>query len=279
MLIIFTVTAFAVEESSTVESSSSETISSSSENQSSSEISSESKPQENSSSEDITSTESNASTESNVSIVLPLQPVEESLKILSLPTKTVYQVGDSLDLNGIKVELITDTGDIVSPNLNELTATPTVFNSEGKIEVFVKYQKITASFEVTVNPRHIHEFKDWKVKTEPTCENIGESIGSCECGVADILLIEPLGHDWDEGEIIRKSSTISKGRIKYVCRRCKQEKRETIPKIKATLNDHIKNILKFRLTLKWWMVFAPIALIIAGYIVAIIAIFKKKEIK
>jgi uncharacterized protein YkuJ len=72
----------------------------------------------------------------------------ESIEITSLPTKTVYSIGDSFDRTGLKVTATLENGE-----KNEITAfTVSGYDSEtaGEQTLTVKYMGKTATFTVTV---------------------------------------------------------------------------------------------------------------------------------
>ncbi len=224
-----------------------------------------------SSSEEASSSENTTSSEPEPEIV------KTTLQIIDLPIKTVYELGESLNLNGLKVNITTNSGVIVSNNGADLIVSATVLNTEGEQKIQLQYQDATAFFTVKVNPKHTHQFGAWEIKKEATCVQNGEKIRKCECEMVETVAIAKLGHDWDEGEIVKKATTEQAGQIKYICTRCQTENVEIIPKLTGVVDDN-KSISteKFKLTLQWWMVFVPVGLIIIGYIAAIAIIFKKK---
>lgn len=275
MIVSFGITALAEtsDNSSNTSSSESSSESSSSENSSSEDQnSSDQTPSEdNSSSEDVTSSENqNSSTNSSAA--------EPTLRIVSLPTKTVYEVGETLDVTGLKVNITTESGTIISNNGSNLNIASVTFTSAGEQRIEVKYGNVSAYFTVTVNAKHTHTFGAWTIEKEATCTEDGQKVRICECKYTETAAIAKLGHDWDEGEIVKKATTETEGQIKYVCTRCSEENVEAIPVLTGDTEDiGTETKEKFKLTLKWWMIFVPIALIIIGYITAISVIFKKKK--
>ena len=266
MVAVFSITTFAVEESSS-ESGSSESSSSSASSSSSNVSSANSSEQSSSSS----SAESSSFVDSTTSS--ETQPAEDStvLKIVRMPQKTVYNVGDKLDLTGLRVNIISNGSVIISSDGSNLTASISVFANEGKQTVTLTYGDASDSFEVTVNPKHTHKYGAWNVKTSATCEIDGVKVRTCECGDVQTAKIEATGHDWDEGTIIKEASTKSEGIIKYVCINCKNEKAEKIPIIEK---EKFKITVKFEL--KWWVIILPVVLIVILYILALKIIFEKQ---
>ncbi len=263
-ILIFSVTAFAEE---LLPSESSSAVSSS-------EISSE----ESSSSSEVPSSSVESSSSESLTSSEPIpEVVVPTIEIVSLPGKTVYELGETLDLNGLKVNITTSTGVIVSNNGANLKASATVLNTEGEQQITVSYEDLNAYFKVKVNPKHTHKFGAWEIEKEATCEQNGQKSRKCECGDIETVDIAKLGHDWDEGEIVIKATTEKEGQIKYSCTRCEEQKVEKTSKLVAeTQNNQSTSGPKFKLTLKWWMIFIPVGIIIIGYIVALSIIFKKK---
>ncbi len=67
---------------------------------------------------------------------------------------------------------------------------------------------------------------DGGVKTEPDCENEGSTLYSCtgcdipNCDATYVTdIIEAFGHDWDDGVVTRKASTVRFGEKKLTCMR------------------------------------------------------------
>lgn len=85
----------------------------------------------------------------------------------------------------------------------------------------------TMNIDVTDHQPVIDEAK------EATCLNSGLTEGS-HCSVCHTVLvtqqvIQPKGHDWDEGEIISNPTCTTTGEKLYHCKNCGQTKSETIP--------------------------------------------------
>lgn len=255
-------------ESAPSESTPSESSSSESSDVSSEVISSsESEP----SSSDISSSDTSSSDTSS-------QVAEITLQVMELPKKIVYELGETLDVTGLKVNIISNSGIVISRDGADLTIPNIVFNTEGKQQIEVKYQDAVTSFEVAVNPKHTHNYGAWEIEKEATCEAEGSKTRECECKTKENVVINKLGHDWNEGKITKKATTTAEGEIKYTCTRCSKEKTEKIPMLgEETATSTNKTGINFKLTLEWWMIFLPVGLIIAGYITAISVIFKKKS--
>ncbi len=72
------------------------------------------------------------------------------LRLDVLPSKTSYEIGESPDLSGMVLSIITDKGTKTAENLDDLEVTPEVFSESGKVRVTVSYGQESVSFEVTV---------------------------------------------------------------------------------------------------------------------------------
>lgn len=83
-----------------------------------------------------------------------------SIAVSKMPTKTVYEIGESLDTKGLQLKLIYSDGSVSYATSGFNTSG---FNSasEGAKMVTVNYQGKTVSFEVTVNPQ----------AEQPTCSD------------------------------------------------------------------------------------------------------------
>ena len=77
--------------------------------------------------------------------------VLSSIAVSEMPTKTVYEIGESLDTTGLQLKLIYSDGS-VSYATSGFTTGGFSSASEGAKMVTVHYQDKTVSFEVTVNP-------------------------------------------------------------------------------------------------------------------------------
>ena len=79
-----------------------------------------------------------------------------------------------------------------------------------------------------------YEVKDEDV--EATCTEAGSKGGShcsiCKEVITEAEVIEPLGHDWDEGTVIKEATKTENGKIQYTCTRegCGATKTEVIEK-------------------------------------------------
>lgn len=276
MIAAFGITVFA--ENDSVDSvpetdNSSSDISSGDQNNSSSESSSSDSQ---SSDSQPSSSESDSSSEDTTSSTPTDNTVKTTLQIVELPKKTAYELGETLDLTGLKVNIISGDGAVVSLDGKDLSVSQTVLNTEGEQRIQIKYNDAVAYFNVTVNPKHIHKYGAWKIEKEATCDSVGSKVRECECKHNEIQVIEKLQHDWDEGKIIKKATQKTEGVIRYVCTRCGKSNDEVLPIIDNNEQVQSNTEKSFKLQLEWWMIFVPVAVIIAGYITAISIIFKKK---
>lgn len=240
----------------------------SSDNNSSSSNSSSSSNQ--SSSSDQTSSEDTTQSK-------PETTVKTTLQIVELPKKLVYEVGEKLDLTGLKVNIISAEGVIISQDGKDLNVSITTLSKEGKQKVEIKVNDAKAQFEVTVNPKHAHSYGAWEIEKEATCAQEGSKVRVCECKHKETQVIEKLPHDWDEGKIIKNATQKTAGVIRYSCTNCDEVMDETIPILGDGEQTGTGINAKFKLQMKWWMIFVPVGVILAGYALAIAVIFKKKS--
>ena len=80
-----------------------------------------------------------------------VQPYDETLSTATLPDKTVYKVGETLDTTGLSL-IYTDAYNMSSTVMEGFTCTPTVLDTIGTQTVTVTYSGVTTTFDVTVQP-------------------------------------------------------------------------------------------------------------------------------
>ena len=78
-----------------------------------------------------------------------------------------------------------------------------------------------------------HTYPDaWTLVTEPTCTRDGLRTRTCTdpgCGKMLSERVPALGHDWDDGVIVRAPSGVRMGERRITCRRCGLTQAEAIP--------------------------------------------------
>lgn len=121
------------------------------------------------------STESNEATEI---IECTTKPNEASE---SLPETTISET--TAEESTIEVTTVEDT------TAEETTVEETTVEETTVEETTV--EETTAEPETTV---HIHSYSPWIIITEPTCEKAGKQERKCDCGNAQTMPIEALGH-------------------------------------------------------------------------------------
>ena len=87
-----------------------------------------------------------------------------------------------------------------------------------------------------------HQFTAEKVQIkEPTCTEKGTKAYKCEiCGeLEDEEEIPVLGHNWNDGIVIKPATETEEGEIKYTCWRCDETKIEVIPKLSAIKFEYV----------------------------------------
>ena len=76
---------------------------------------------------------------------------------------------------------------------------------------------------------------------EPTCTAEGYTSYTCQdCGKTirqDV--VEALGHDWDQGTVVKPATITETGLISYKCSRCGGTKTEVIPKLEGPANPFV----------------------------------------
>lgn len=78
----------------------------------------------------------------------------EGIGVLTLPDKTAYKTGDSLETAGLAIRVYTDDGGHFDVS-SGLDCSPTVLDKEGRQTVTVKYAEKTCTFTVTVEPSKV----------------------------------------------------------------------------------------------------------------------------
>ena len=131
------------------------------------------------------STESNEATEI---IECTTKPNEASE---SLPETTISET--TAEESTIEVTTVEDTTaeetTVEETTVEETTAEETTAEETTVEETTV--EETIAEPETTV---HIHSYSPWKILTEPTCEKAGKQERKCDCGNAQTMPIEALGH-------------------------------------------------------------------------------------
>ena len=92
-----------------------------------------------------------------------------------------------------------------------------------------------------------HTFGAWTVSQAAACEKAGQEKRACSvCGKAETRVLDPLGHDWDNGVTTVPAGFLEPGVKTYTCARCGATKTEEVP-VNATMNggsimDQLRNI-------------------------------------
>lgn len=82
------------------------------------------------------------------------EPTISGIRVTSMPNKTTYVVGETLDLTGLVVHTYDENGNNLEDVTNACSFNPaegTTLNNLGTISISVSYQGLVASFSVTVN--------------------------------------------------------------------------------------------------------------------------------
>lgn len=94
----------------------------------------------------------------------------------------------------------------------------------------------------TNNSSTNHEHSYTKVVTEPTCEKDGYTTYTCQCGDSYTdEIVTSLGHDWDNGTVLKAASCMEEGTMHYTCLNdSTHTKDEPISKTSHNLTKHDK---------------------------------------
>ena len=85
------------------------------------------------------------------------KPVITEIKITQQPYKTVYDLGEELDVTGLTVKAVYDNGTEETVSLSDCTVTGFDSETEGVKTVMVSYQGKTAQFTVEVKAQEVPE--------------------------------------------------------------------------------------------------------------------------
>ena len=133
---------------------------------------------------DITVTVSYGGAETN--FVVKVKPAEikaESIAIASKPSKTTYNVGESLDTSGLSIEVTKNDGTKETLTSGFTVSPSGALNTAGTVTVTVTYEGLTATFNVTVNqmaslPESGSNSESNSNSESTSSENTGTSTGS-----------------------------------------------------------------------------------------------------
>ena len=82
--------------------------------------------------------------------VAQAQEVVQAIYLLTYPNRTSYTVGDTVDVTGMRVQVVSNLG--ISEISSGFNWAPQVLRAEGTQNIIVSYQGQTAQFQVTVQP-------------------------------------------------------------------------------------------------------------------------------
>jgi hypothetical protein len=162
-------------------------------------------------------------------------PELDSLNIVTLPDKTEYTLGESLDLSGLSILAV--YSDKSTKPITDYTTNPThdtALISLGTQTVFISYTEntitVTTAFVILIVNAPVHEHNYATAITDQTCTEQGYTTYTCTCGDEHIADYVPaLGHDWDNGVVTKEPSEQEEGTMTYTCQRCQETRTETIP--------------------------------------------------
>lgn len=99
------------------------------------------------------------------------------------------------------------------------------------VDVGANNARLTAAAVHLSAPAHTYP-EAWTVVRAPTCTDDGLRTRTCldpGCGKTLSETIPALGHDWDDGVIVRAPSGVRMGERRVTCRRCGRTQAEAIP--------------------------------------------------
>ena len=99
------------------------------------------------------------------------------------------------------------------------------------VDVGANNARLTAASVHLSAPAHTYP-EAWTVVRAPTCTDDGLRTRTCldpGCGKTLSETIPALGHDWDDGVIVRAPSGVHMGERRVTCRRCGRTQAEAIP--------------------------------------------------
>ena len=120
------------------------------------------------------------------------------LTISSMPNKVNYSEGETLNTNGLVLDL---NGEKISEGF---ICDPVVLSGAGEHNITVSYGNTFAQFNVNVVNSCEHSFKDYKYNNDATCTTDGTKTATCEygCGTTDTVTAPNTakGHKFVENE-------------------------------------------------------------------------------
>ena len=143
-------------------------------------------------------------------------PTLTSIAVRTMPTKTVYAVGESFDQSGLTLTATFSDGSTQTIT-NGFTCTGFNAATAGTKTITVTYNGKTTTFTVTVNPPHEHVYTSTVTK-EPTCKEEGVRTYTCACGDSYTEAIPKTPHT---EQVIRAEPTCTAAGMTYiVCAYC-----------------------------------------------------------
>ncbi|MCL2813959.1 MAG: leucine-rich repeat protein [Oscillospiraceae bacterium] len=179
--------------------------------------------------------------------VLPAVIAElKSITVSTLPDKTKYTIGETLDLSSMIVTASYSDG--AEKAVTDYETTPTqgdILAEAGKQTVIVSYAEdginVTAGFEIIITePGHEHDYT--AEITKPNCTEQGYTTYTCDCGDEYVdNYVSALGHDFSVLiDNDNKDATCEKeGYDVYKCSRCDETDKVIIPALGHNWNTGI----------------------------------------
>lgn len=144
-----------------------------------------------------------------------------SISVISQPNKKVFDVGENIDLSGMKVEAVFDNG--TSCEVNDYYAETEELNESigtKNVPIIYAYNDVSKSDSVTVEIKH--DFGEWTIAIEPGCTQDGKKIRKCKgCGYEEEQSINAKRHDYSDTTV--KPTCTEQGYTLHICLNCGDE--------------------------------------------------------
>lgn len=126
---------------------------------------------------------------------------------------------------GVQVNITASNGEVYTSSENGVFKADQV----GIYQIIYETEnQVLASTTVTVE----HDITHSEIVKSPTCTENGQKKEICgNCGHETIIVLDALGHEYDEGIVTKKPTTTEEGIITYTCTICGSQKTESISKL------------------------------------------------
>ncbi len=208
----------------------------------------------------------------------------DSMSLAKLPNKTLYYIGETLDLTGMHVVVSSGYDIYDSYDGSGIIYTSRTFTKTGEYTISFTYGNgsVKDSFTVTVvqqEATHTHEFGEWNTISEPNCGINGYRFRRCDCGEDETEILPATGlHAWEE---VSKENGVTT----YRCPDCAEEKTEGTPittdspAATTPQNDNNNTPSKKDGRFPWWILMILVIALLIGGIVLYLHLLEKNRQK